>query len=174
MEKPIISIMVAAAENNVIGRDNGLLWHLPNDLRFFKRTTSGHPVIMGRKTFESLGKPLPNRLNIIVTRQRDYQAEGADVMHSLEAALGLDTGADELFVIGGGEIYRQALPLADRVYLTRVHTELAGDTYFPVLDEKDWKLVAADRHASDERHAYDYTFQLYERTSESKAPRHSE
>lgn len=163
MNKPFVSAIVAAADNNAIGKDNQLLWHLPNDLRFFKRTTSGHAVIMGRKTYESVGKPLPNRRNLVVTRQKDYTLEGAEVVHSLEAALARCANEKEVFIVGGAEIYRQALPATNRVYLTRVHADLSGDTYFPELDERDWVLVSEQKHDPDERHAYGYTFKVYER-----------
>ncbi len=163
MDRPFVSAVVAAAENNAIGRDNQLLWHLPNDLRFFKHTTTGHAIIMGRKTYESVGRPLPNRRNIIVTRQAGYTAEGADVVHSLAAALESCAAAEHVFVVGGAEIYQQALPVTDRVYLTRVHVSLPGDSFFPQLDEQDWKLVSEDHHPADNRHAYGYTFMIYER-----------
>lgn len=163
MERPLVSAIVAAAENNAIGKDNHLLWHLPNDLRFFKRTTTGHPVIMGRKTYESVGKPLPNRRNIIVTRQAAYAAAGAEVVHSLAAALDACTGLQEVFVVGGAEIYQQALPVIDRIYLTRVHVVLPGDSFFPQLDEGVWRLVSEDHHPADDRHDYSYTFEIYDR-----------
>lgn len=163
MDNRFVSAIVAAAENNAIGKDNELLWHLPNDLRFFKQTTSGHAVIMGRKTYESVGKPLPNRRNLVVTRQKDYVLEGAEVVHSLEAALARCSDETEVFIVGGAEIYRQALPITHRVYLTRVHAELPGDAYFPDLDERDWVLVSEEKHNPDERHAYGYSFQVYER-----------
>lgn len=163
MDRPLVSAIVAAAENNAIGKDNQLLWHLPNDLRFFKRTTTGHTVVMGRKTYESVGKPLPNRRNIIVTRQTGYMAEGAEVVHSIDAAIASCAGEEEVFVVGGAEIYRQALPLTERIYLTRVHTTLPGDSFFPDVDGQRWRLVSQNHHAADERHAYGYTFETYER-----------
>lgn len=163
MERPLVSAIVAAAENNAIGKDNQLLWHLPNDLRFFKRTTTGHPVIMGRKTYESVGKPLPNRRNIIITRQAGYAVEGAEVVHSLTEALEGCSGEAEVFVVGGAEIYDQALPVIDRIYLTRVHAVLSADSFFPELDEREWLLVSAENHPVDNRHAYSYTFRIYER-----------
>lgn len=163
MERTFVSAIVAAAENNAIGKDNQLLWHLPNDLRFFKRTTTGHTIIMGRKTYESVGKPLPNRRNIIVTRQTEYAAEGAEVVHSLMAALERCAGEEEVFVVGGAEIYQQALPILNRIYLTRVHVALPGDSFFPELDEQAWRLMAKDSHPADDRHAYGYTFEVYER-----------
>ena len=163
MDNRFVSAIVAAADNNAIGKDNELLWHLPNDLRFFKQTTSGHAVIMGRKTYESVGKPLPNRRNLVVTRQKDYVLEGAEVVHSLEAALARCADETEVFIVGGEEIYRQALPITHRVYLTRVHANLPGDAYFPSLDERDCVLVSEEKHNPDERHAYGYSFQVYER-----------
>ncbi len=162
----IISLVVAAAENNVIGSDNRLLWHLPNDLKFFRDTTWAMPVVMGRKTFESLsGKPLKGRMNIVVTRQGAWAAEGVSVARSLDEAVALATKADykELFVIGGGEIYREAMSRADRIYLTRVHTNIPGDTVFPVIDLTQWELVSDDRMEADARHAYAYSFQLWKR-----------
>ena len=167
MERPLVSAIVAAAENNAIGKDNQLLWHLPNDLRFFKRTTSGHTIIMGRKTYESVGKPLPNRRNMIITRQSGYAVEGAEVFHSLGAALQHCAGEPEVFVVGGAEIYQQALPVVDCIYLTRVHAEIVGDSFFPTLDEKEWRLVSEDSHPADERHAHSYTFEVYERREQA-------
>lgn len=163
MKRPFVSAIVAAADSNAIGKDNRLLWHLPNDLQFFKRTTLGHPIIMGRKTYESVGKPLPNRRNIIITRQPDYAVEGAEVVHSLQEALALCIGNAEVFIVGGAEIYKQALPILGRIYITRVHTELTGDTFFPDFDEREWVLISEENHAPDERHAYAYTFMVYER-----------
>ncbi|MFC3197025.1 dihydrofolate reductase [Parapedobacter deserti] len=163
MKKSFLSIIVAAAETGAIGKDNQLLWHLPNDLRFFKQTTTGHAVIMGRKTYESVGKPLPNRRNIVVTRQRDYAIEGAEVVNTLDEALGRSMNEEEVFVVGGAEIYKQALPLAERIYLTRVHATIEGDVYFPEPDENEWRLKAATHCNPDERHAYGYTFMVYER-----------
>ena len=163
MERPLVSAIVAAAENNAIGKDNQLLWHLPNDLRFFKRTTSGHTVIMGRKTYESVGRPLPNRRNVVITRQPDYAIAGAEVFHSLDDALDSCTDGTEVFVVGGAEIYQRALPVVDRIYLTRVHAAIPGDSFFPELDKQTWRLVSEDRHPADERHAYGYTFMVYER-----------
>ncbi|WP_304612946.1 dihydrofolate reductase [Parapedobacter sp. ISTM3] len=163
MDRPFISAIVAAAENNAIGKGNELLWHLPNDLRFFKQTTSGHTVVMGRKTYESVGKPLPNRRNIVITRQADYAINGAEVVHSLDEAIQRCTGDGEVFVVGGAEIYKAALPITNRIYLTRVHATLAGDAYFPELDEREWTIVSSQHHEPDERHAFAYTFLCYER-----------
>ena len=162
----LISLVVAAAENNAIGKDNRLLWKLPNDMRFFKSTTWAMPVVMGRKTFESLsGKPLQGRLNIVITRQQDFQAVGIEVVHSLEEAISTAAKADykEVYVIGGGEIYKESLQQADKVYLTKVHTQIDGDTFFPELDPSAWKLTSEHRYEADEKHAYAYSFQIWDR-----------
>lgn len=155
----MINIIVAADENNTIGKDNDLIWHLPDDLKFFKQKTSGHPVIMGRKTYESLGRPLPNRTNVIITRDRDYQADGCVIVHSLEEALSAVNG-DEIFIIGGAEIYKQALPITDRVYLTRVHSTFEGDRFFPELGD-EWQEVGSVLHPIDEKHVHAFTFKTY-------------
>jgi dihydrofolate reductase len=161
----IISIIAAKAENNVIGKDNQLIWHLPEDMKFFKKMTSGHHVAMGRKTFESLGKPLPNRTNYVITRNKSYDQEGVIVVHDIEEAIekARFKGADELFILGGGEIYRQSLALADRLVITEVKTTIEGDTYFPEIETSAWKEVSRDEHTSDDRHAYDYAFVIYEK-----------
>jgi dihydrofolate reductase len=163
----ILSSVVAASTNNVIGKDNQLLWRLPNDMKFFKNTTWGMPVIMGRKTFESLGKPLTGRTNIIITRQAGYAPEGTFTAPDLEAAIALaaDADAKEAFIIGGGEIYRLALPYTQRIYLTRVHTIVEGDTYFPAFSEKEWELLSELNFMADDKHAYDYSFQVWQRKS---------
>lgn len=139
-----LSIIVAASRNGVIGAGGKLPWHLPADLKRFKQLTLGHPVIMGRKTFESLGKPLPGRTNIVVTRQEGFQACGAGVAHSLEQALRLCKNEEEVFVIGGAQIYRQALPLADRIYLTRIDRDFEGDTHLFEIDPTIWKEVSRE------------------------------
>ena len=160
-----ISLVVAAAENNSIGKNNQLLWHLPNDLKFFKNTTWGMPVIMGRKTFEAVNKPLPGRFNIVITRQADWKAAGTisatDLNNALQKAT--ETNCNEIFVIGGGEIYKQAMELADTIYLTRVHANIDGDTFFPVIDETKWHLVTNQDFGVDEKHAFAYSFQTWER-----------
>jgi len=164
-----VALIVAAAENHVIGKDNDLIWHLPKDMKFFKETTKGHFVIMGRKNFESIPqkyRPLPNRTNVVVTRQKDYFAEGCLVVNSLAEALQEAEKAKDLepFIIGGGEIYRLALEqqLIDRVYLTRIHKNYQGDTFFPKLN-KEWKLLKSDKHLADEKHECDYSFEIYEK-----------
>lgn len=151
------------AENRVIGVDNTLPWRLPADLKHFRRLTSGHPVIMGRRNFESIGKPLPERDNIVVTRNPDYRAPGCVVTHSLEEALTAAQNDAEIFIIGGADIYRQALSRADRLYLTLVHADVPGDTYFPEFDPAQWHETRRERHAADEKNAYAYTFLTYDR-----------
>jgi dihydrofolate reductase len=160
-----ISLVVAASDNHAIGKDNQLLWHLPKDMRFFKNTTWALPILMGRKTFESLGnKVLPGRMNIIITRQANKEYEGAKVVTSLEQAIELAKQNDykELMVIGGGEIYQMALPLADTIYLTRVHTNIEGDTYFPALGA-EWMLESSEPQLADEKHAFDFDFEIWQR-----------
>ena len=161
----IISLVVAASTNNVIGKDNRLLWHLPNDLKFFKNTTWAMPVVMGRKTFEAVGKPLTGRTNIVLTRRKDWSAPGVTVVRTMKEAYAVPTAIDakEMYVIGGGEIYREILPDADKVYLTRVHVTLDGDTFFPELPESKWRMFSNLDFDADTRHAYPYSFQLWVR-----------
>lgn len=160
-----ISVIAAMSQNRVIGRDGSLPWHLPTDLARFKSITTGHTVIMGRKTYESVGKPLPNRRTIIITRNNDYQCADVFIAHSLDEALDHAAHEDEIFILGGETVYRIALPRADRLYLTIIHATIEGDTYFPNLDFDDWKLVEDERHEIDERHAYAFSFRRYERAS---------
>jgi len=154
-----LSIIVAIAENGVIGGGNKLLWHIPEDLKRFKRITSGRSLIMGRKTFESIGKPLPNRRNIVISRNPDFRVEGIEVANSLNAALELTKTEDEVFIIGGGEIYRQALPLATKLYITRVHAYFDGDTYFPEIPMQQWQLVSSEK--GNPTAGPGYTFEEY-------------
>lgn len=164
-----LAIIVAASENGVIGRNNALPWHLPGDLQYFKRVTMGKPILMGRKTFESIGRPLPGRTNVVITRNPDFSAEGIRVVESLAAALrlaediALVDGVEELVVIGGAEIYREALPLAQRLYLTEVHASIEGDAWLPEIDWADWREVQRERHAAEGNNPYDYSFVVYER-----------
>lgn len=164
-----LSLMAALAENRVIGRDNKLPWHLPNDLKYFKSVTLGKPVLMGRKTWESLGRPLPGRTNIVITRQPGYAPAGATVAVSLDDAIYLaehavrGTGIDECVVIGGAEIYAQALPRCDRLYLTEVHASVPGDAYFPEFDRARWREVKRERFGAEGANPYDYSFVVYER-----------
>jgi dihydrofolate reductase len=153
-----ISIVVAMDTNGVIGRDNGLPWHLPADLQHFKRTTMGKPILMGRKTYESIGRPLPGRTNIVITRDTAYRAAGCVVVNSIDAALQAAGGQDEIMVIGGAEFYRQALPQTDTIYLTRIHATFSGDTFFPELKAADWREVERSDHAADSRNPHDYSF----------------
>ena len=162
----IISHLVAASENNVIGKNNQLLWTLPNDMKFFKNTTWGSVVIMGRKSFESMGKALKGRINIVITRQQDWKADNAIVVKTLDDSIKKAveaTDAKEIFVIGGGQIFHEALPRTNRVYLTRVHTSIDGDAYFPELKPSEWKLTSQQNFPADDKHAYAYSFELWER-----------
>ncbi|CAN5183242.1 dihydrofolate reductase [soil metagenome] len=163
-----ISIIVAAAENNAIGKDNRLIWRLPDDMKFFKEKTVGHCVVTGRKNYESIPekfRPLPERTNIVVTRSKHYEAPGAIVVHALEDAIvkAKELGETDLCIIGGGEIYRQALQLTDVIWLTRVHHDFDAHTYFPVLDATKWKITWKEEHQADEKHQYAFTFLKYER-----------
>lgn len=158
-----VSAIVAMAENRVIGLNNQLPWHLPSDLTHFKQVTSGCTVLMGRKTFDSIGKPLPNRHNVILTRNRDFTAAGCAVVHDVASALAFE----DLFVIGGANIYALFWPHIQRLYLTLVHAEVAGDAVFPALDLKAWRLVSQENHTADAKNAFDYSFSLLERTGES-------
>jgi len=151
------------ASNRVIGKDNDLIWHFPDDLKHFKRLTSGHHVIMGRKTFESVGRPLPNRTNIVISRQKDYQAEGCLIARSLEEAISLVQDDDQPFVVGGAEIYKLALEHARTIELTLIHAEYEGDTYFPEFDTEVWKLARGERREADEKHAHPFEFLTYKR-----------
>ena len=158
-----VSLVVAAAKNNVIGRDGELPWHLPDDLRHFKRLTTGKPIIMGRRTFESIGRPLPDRHNIVMTRDPDYAAAGCDVVTSVSDALKLAGDDSEVMVIGGGQVYLDFLHRADRIYMTRVQAEIDGDTYFPEIDPNEWQLVSSEHHDADEKNAYAFEMMVFER-----------
>ncbi len=158
----MLSLIAAVAENGVIGDRNRLLWHISEDLRRFKALTTGHPVVMGRKTYESLGRPLPNRTNVIITRQ-PLAVAGCTVVHSLEEASALFPAAEELFIIGGAQIYAEALPLADRFYLTRVGHAYEGDTRFPDWSVDEWRLVASETHPCGADYPYPFAFETYER-----------
>lgn len=164
----IISLIAALTENRVIGKNNDLPWRLPDDMKYFMRTTSGHYVIMGRKNYDSLPnsyKPLPNRTNIIITRQYNFKASGCMVVHSIEAGVEIARSNDEkeLFIIGGAQIYEQALPLAHRLYLTEIKAEISGDTYFPEIDKDQWEEASRVAHAADEKHQFAFDFVIYKR-----------
>ena len=160
-----ISIIVAVTENNIIGWNNEMPWHLPADLKYFRQKTTGHYIVMGRKTFESIGggKPLPNRTSIIITSQSDYKAEGCLIAHSFDEALAMAEGQDELFIIGGKQIYDQALTLANKMYLTRIHTSIDGDTSFPNYDYAQWEMTSYKEHPADEKNAYAMSFLVFEK-----------
>ena len=159
-----LSLLLAADENNVIGKDNQLPWHLPNDLKYFKNLTWGMPILMGRKTFESIGKPLPGRKSIVITRNKEWQAEGVMVVHSLIDAIELakSEAVKEIFVIGGAEIFNSSLKDAQRIYLTRIHHQFEGDTFFQDLDQA-WQLVNSKHCEPDEKNPYAHTFEVWER-----------
>jgi dihydrofolate reductase len=161
----IISLVVAAANNNAIGKNNQLLWHLPNDMKYFKNVTWGMPVVMGRKTFESLGKPLAGRKNIVLTRQAGWKAEGVVTVKDFNDALFLVKEMDvkEVMIIGGGEIYRSVFDKATRIHMTRIDAEFGADTFFPAIDPKAWKLVSQKNYDADAKHAYNYSFQVWEK-----------
>ena len=167
----MISLIVAMAQNGVIGRDNALPWRLPEDLKRFKEFTLGKPILMGRKTFEAIGRPLPGRANLVLTRDRDWRAKGVIAVHSVEEALLQTRTCDELVAIGGAEIYRLLLPLARRIYLTHVHADIPGDTYFPAFDPAQWDDVEFRSLPADERHAYPLTFVTLERRTAPAPPR---
>lgn len=161
----ILSAIVAISDNNVIGKDNELPWYLPADLKYFKKTTLGHPVIMGRKSFESIGHPLPKRTNIVVTRDPYYLSSNILIAHSIQEALLIAEGleSEETFIIGGATIYESCLPLLNRMYITEVHAEIEGDTWFPDWDRNEWKLVFEEHHKADEKNEFDHSFKTYER-----------
>ncbi|QEC53116.1 dihydrofolate reductase [Anseongella ginsenosidimutans] len=158
-----LSILAAKAENNVIGKDNRLIWHLPADLKHFRELTTGSTVIMGRKTFESIGKALPSRENIIITRQEDYDAPGCEVVHSLEEAVQISSQEENVFIIGGGEIYRQAMGIAGTLYITEIHQQFPGDAFFPEIDEQVWEETFREDHPSNEKNPFDFSFVTYQR-----------
>lgn len=159
-----LTIIVAAAKNDVIGKDNKLIWHLRDDLKRFKTLTSGHHIIMGRKTFESFPKPLPNRTHVVITRQANYQApDGVIVVNSLKDAIDASRNDQQPYIIGGGEIYKEAIKIVDKVELTRVHHEFEGDTYFPQINPLHWKETDRKDHCKDDNHDYDFSFITYER-----------
>ena len=168
----ILSMIVATADNNIIGKDNGMPWHLPADLAYFKKVTLGKPIIMGRKTYESIGRPLPGRRNIVISRDESYVpqgkgAEGVDVVTSVEQALALvdsiEEAVPEVMVIGGGAIYKHCLPNADRLYITHIKASIAGDTQFPNYDDGSWQQISSELRVSDDKNAYDLDFCIYQR-----------
>lgn len=163
------SMIVAMAQNRVIGRNNKLPWYLPNDLKYFKQVTMGLPIVMGRKTYESIGRPLPGRTNIVVTRNTNWSADGVKSVNSLECAFELAEsiaeidGRDEVMIIGGDQIYQSALPLVDRIYLTEVHADVAGDAYFPAFERDEWAVVGCEDFVAEDPNPYDYSFVVLDR-----------
>jgi dihydrofolate reductase len=155
-----ISLIVAKAKNNVIGKDNQLIWHLPADLKFFKNKTMGHTVIMGRKTYDSMGKPLPGRMNVVITRQKNFHPEGVHIEPSLENAL-MDLKVEEVFIVGGGEIFKHAMPIADKMYVTEIDESFDGDVYFPEINLDEWELTEAIPFPKDEKNKYNLSFNTY-------------
>jgi dihydrofolate reductase len=170
--RPLVSLIVAMAQNGVIGRGNALPWRLPKDLKRFKAFTLGKPILMGRKTFESIGRPLPERANLVLTRDRGWFAAGVIVVHSVEEALAHTGDCDELVAIGGAEVFRLVLPIARRIYLTHVHADVPGDTFFPGFDATQWADVECSMYPADQDHAYPVTFVTLERRNAPQAPRH--
>ena len=158
-----LSIIVAITENNIIGKENGMPWHLPADLKYFREKTTDHFIIMGRKTFESFGsRPLPNRVSVVITSQKDYKAEGCLIANSLDEAINLAKNETEVFVIGGKQIYDRAIPLANKMYITRIHSSIDGDTFFPQYDETQWKLISHQERDADEKNAFPISFQVFQ------------
>ncbi len=158
-----LAIIVATDEQGLIGKDNDLPWRLSADLQHFKRVTMDKPIIMGRRTHESIGRPLPGRQNIVITAREGFQAPGCDVVHSLNEALALCNKQEEVMIMGGASLYQQTLPLADKLYLTLVHARLEGDTWFPAWSPEDWECISREDHQADEKNDYDYSFMLYQR-----------
>lgn len=156
-------MIAAVAENNALGKNNDLLWHLPLDFKRFKEITSGHHIIMGRKTFESFPKPLPNRTHVIITRQKDFKHDGCIVVQDIEKAIAVCPKEEDLYIIGGGEIYKQFIHLADQLDITRVHNSFEADVYFPEIDPEIWELTSEIFNPKDEKHLFDYTFQTFGR-----------
>jgi len=161
----MITIIAAIGENNALGKDNDLIWHLPADLKRFKKTTTGHHILMGRNTFESIGKPLPNRTTVIITRNKRYKQEGCEVAYSIEKALEIAKEDTQIFIIGGAQIYRQALEnnLVDKLDITIVHKEFEADVFFPKIDAKIWKETSREDFKADDKNKYDYSFVSYEK-----------
>ncbi|TXC93196.1 dihydrofolate reductase [Metabacillus litoralis] len=160
----MISLIVAMDENRLIGKDNQLPWHIPQDLAYFKRMTMNHKIVMGRKTYESIGRPLPGRENIILTRNRSYKMDACKVLHSIEELLELSKNTDEnIFVIGGAEIFKEILPYSDRLYMTHIHHNFEGDTFFPQLKDTDWETVSVESGIKDMKNPYEFDFVVYQK-----------
>ncbi len=162
----MIIMIAAVAENDALGKNNDLLWHLPNDFKRFKLLTSGHHIIMGRKTFESFSKPLPNRTHVVITNQKDYQNENCIVVHSMDEAIKKCPKNEDIFIIGGGEIYNLGLAVANKLEITKVHAAFDGDAFFPKIDSDNWNLEKTEFHPKDEKHNYDFTYQTFLKVNE--------
>lgn len=163
-----ISIIVATSKNNVIGVNNQLPWHLPADLKYFKSLTNGHSIIMGRKTYDSIGRPLPNRENIVITRDKKFTSNDLIIKHSIEEAIEHCNGQEEVFIIGGDTIYKQTLAIANKLYITRVDIVIEnGDAFFPEINDEEWKKVSVEDYEKDEKNKFDYSFEVYERIAKS-------
>jgi dihydrofolate reductase len=154
-------LIAATSQNNALGKDNKIIWHLPDDFKRFKELTSGHHIIMGRKTFESFPKPLPNRTHVVITRQKNFNPEGCIVVNSIEEAFEICPKNEDVFLIGGAEIYKLGLPFTDKIELTFINETFEADAFFPEIDFSEWKLTNEEFHAKDEKHAYDFSFQTY-------------
>lgn len=163
-----ICIIAAIAENGIIGRKGDLPWYMPEDLKRFRALTTGHHILMGRKTWQSIGKPLPDRQSVVITRNSGYEAQGAQVASSLDEAVQLVKNDDQAFIIGGEQIYNLALPIADRFYLTRVHAQVAGDVYFPYVDWSQWRKIETQRFEADAQHRMAFSFEVFDRVSGAK------
>ncbi|MBU8968780.1 type 3 dihydrofolate reductase [Bacillus altitudinis] len=159
----MISMIVATGKDRVIGKDNQMPWHLPADLAYFKKVTSGHSIVMGRKTFESIGRALPNRRNIVLTTSSSFQAEGCEVFHSIDDILTIAKTEEELLIIGGSKLYEEMMPYADRLYITHIHHSFEGDRFFPYYDEDHWTVVSREKGHRDEKNPYNYEFVVYDR-----------
>ncbi|MEZ7499990.1 dihydrofolate reductase [Flavobacterium sp. Arc3] len=157
----MIIMIAAASQNNALGKNNELVWHLPNDFKRFKSLTSGHHIIMGRKTFESFPKPLPNRTHIVISRQENYKPEGCIVVSSMEEAIETCPSDDAVYIIGGGEIYNLGIPFSDKIELTRVHHTFEADAFFPEIDYKDWEMINSEFQPKDDKHLFDFTYETY-------------
>ncbi len=157
----MITIIAAAGKNNELGKNNDLVWHLPDDFKRFKKLTTGHHIIMGRKTFESFPKPLPNRVHVVITRNKNYNPEGAIIVHSMSEALEIAKDDEQPFIIGGGEIYKLGLEVSDKIELTRVHENFEADTFFPEIPMTEWELNHEELHKKDERHKFSFTYQTF-------------
>jgi|TARA_B110000238_G_scaffold14527_1_gene14213 dihydrofolate reductase len=157
----MITIIAAAGSNNELGKDNDLVWHLPDDFKRFKKLTTGHHIIMGRKTFQSFPKPLPNRVHLVITRNKDYHPEGAIIVHSMAEALEVAKNDNQAFIIGGGEIYKIGMEIADKIELTRVNGSFEADTFFPEISSENWKLASEEFHLKDEKHKFDFSYQTF-------------